>query len=156
LGSYLSDGSGYNKSKFKPILPSNGATTTTTTQKKYNDDRAVQGDDPLPWLRLPNLDFVEVAGQTNLPQQPRASSPYTRTTAKSAANVPSIARTENSLGIAKEDTTIALEELELLRLQMQEQVLLGNIEQAMQLQNTLERLMKENNIQFTPETEPFQ
>jgi predicted DNA-binding protein (UPF0251 family) len=61
-----------------------------------------------------------------------------------------------SLEIAKEDTTIALEELELLRLQMQEQVLLGNIEQAMQLQNTLERLMKENNIQFTPETEPFQ
>jgi hypothetical protein len=78
LGSYLSDGAGYNKSKFKPILPSNGA-TTTTNQNKYNDDRAVQGDDPLPWLRLPNLDFVEVAGQTNSPKKSRATSRYTRT-----------------------------------------------------------------------------
>lgn len=48
LGSFLSDGSGFNKSKFKPL--------------RSDEDRAVQSD-PLPWLRLPQLDFVEVAGQ---------------------------------------------------------------------------------------------
>jgi hypothetical protein len=48
LSSFLSDGSGFNKSKFKPL--------------RSDGDRAVQSD-PLPWLRLPRLDFVEVAGQ---------------------------------------------------------------------------------------------
>jgi hypothetical protein len=47
LSSFLSDGSGFNKSKFKPL--------------RSDEDRAVQSD-PLPWLRLPQLDFVEVAG----------------------------------------------------------------------------------------------
>lgn len=46
LGAFLSDGSGYNKSKFKSKASSKEA-------KK----------DPLPWLKLPELDFVEVAGQ---------------------------------------------------------------------------------------------
>lgn len=54
LGSYLSDGKGYNKSKFQPL--------------QGDSDRAVQFD-PLPWLKLPQLDFVEVAGQ-----EPRQSS----------------------------------------------------------------------------------
>lgn len=49
LGNFLSDGSGFGQSKFQPL--------TTKDQ-----DRAVSGD-PLPWLRLPDLDFVEVAGQ---------------------------------------------------------------------------------------------
>lgn len=48
LGNFLSDGSGFGQSKFQPL--------TTKDQ-----DRAVSGD-PLPWLRLPELDFVEVAG----------------------------------------------------------------------------------------------
>lgn len=46
LSAYLSDGNGFNKSKFKP------------PGKKRKES------DPLPWLKLPKLDFVEVAGQT--------------------------------------------------------------------------------------------
>ncbi len=46
LGAFLRDGSGYNRSGFA----------------MQDSDRAVQRD-PLPWLKLPTLDFVEVAGQ---------------------------------------------------------------------------------------------
>lgn len=49
LGAYLKDGSGYNKSGFRKVASSK-------TEKVK---------DPLPWLKLPQLDFVEVAGQTN-------------------------------------------------------------------------------------------
>jgi len=49
LGAFLSDGSGYSKSGFRPIAK--------------DEDRALGGEDPLPWLKLPKLDFVEVAGQ---------------------------------------------------------------------------------------------
>jgi hypothetical protein len=47
LGAFLKDGSGYNRSGFNKVAD----------QK----DR----DDPLPWLKLPKLDFVEVAGQAD-------------------------------------------------------------------------------------------
>ncbi len=46
LGAFLKDGPGYNRSGFA----------------MQDSDRAVQKD-PLPWLKLPTLDFVEVAGQ---------------------------------------------------------------------------------------------
>ena len=51
LGAFLKDGSGYNKSGFRP---------TTRTKKKPS---STASNDPLPWLKLPQLDFVEVAGQ---------------------------------------------------------------------------------------------
>ncbi|GFH52619.1 hypothetical protein CTEN210_09095 [Chaetoceros tenuissimus] len=46
LSAFLSDGKGFQGSKFK------------TSQGK--DEK----EDPLPWLKLPKLDFVEVAGQS--------------------------------------------------------------------------------------------
>ena len=46
LGAFLQDGSGYNKSGYKP-------------GKALKESL----DDPLPWLKLPQLDFVDVAGQ---------------------------------------------------------------------------------------------
>lgn len=49
LRAYLSDGSGYNKTRF---VRSGG-------DPKKKDDAA----DPLSWLQLPKLYFVEVAGQ---------------------------------------------------------------------------------------------
>ena len=164
LGSYLSDGSGYNKSKFKTIQrrKSNVDNNNDSTIK---NDRAVQGDDPLPWLRLPNLDFVEVVGQ---PKQrtsnTRSRRIATTTSIYSTSSITDTVTLKNSLTTGNnndnETTTstdmIALEELELLRLRMQEQLLLGNMVQAEQLRNTLERLMKENNIQFTKEIDPFQ
>eukprot|EP00429_Kryptoperidinium_foliaceum_P039094 CAMPEP_0176178424 /NCGR_PEP_ID=MMETSP0120_2-20121206/91422_1 /TAXON_ID=160619 /ORGANISM="Kryptoperidinium foliaceum, Strain CCMP 1326" /LENGTH=59 /DNA_ID=CAMNT_0017516577 /DNA_START=1 /DNA_END=177 /DNA_ORIENTATION=- len=48
LGAFLKDGSGYNKSGFQNIQGSKG-----------------KSSDPLPWLKLPQLDFVEVSGQPN-------------------------------------------------------------------------------------------
>ena len=47
LGAFLKDGSGYNRSGFNKV----------TDQKER--------DDPLPWLKLPKFDFVEVAGQVD-------------------------------------------------------------------------------------------
>ena len=50
LGAFLKDGSGYNKSGFRTKTAKKPLSTTTS-------------NDPLPWLKLPQLDFVEVAGQ---------------------------------------------------------------------------------------------
>lgn len=50
LGAFLSDGSGYNKSGFR---------------KKMKEKDTIKTD-PLPWLKLPELDFVEVAGQSKI------------------------------------------------------------------------------------------
>ena len=47
LGAFLNDGQGYKRSGFRPLT---------------DGDRAASND-PLPWLSLPKLDFVEVAGQ---------------------------------------------------------------------------------------------
>ena len=54
LGAFLSDGTGFGKSGFAP------------TGSGKEGDNAISGEDPLPWLSLPALEFVEVAGQ---PQQ---------------------------------------------------------------------------------------
>lgn len=48
LGAYLQDGNGYSGSGFS---------------ENSGELEAVSGEDPLPWLKLPRLDFVEVAGQ---------------------------------------------------------------------------------------------
>ena len=49
ISAFLSDGNDFNNSRFKTIQSS------VDTRK----------EDPLPWLKLPKLDFVEVAGQEN-------------------------------------------------------------------------------------------
>lgn len=53
LGAFLSDGSGFNRSNFKPVDRNN----------KYEGNSPLSGPDPLPWLKLPKLSYVEVAGQ---------------------------------------------------------------------------------------------
>lgn len=50
LGAFLRDGSGYNRSGYR---------NSDRTRNESNSD----SNDPLPWLKLPSLDFVEVAGQ---------------------------------------------------------------------------------------------
>ena len=50
LGAYLSDGRGFAGSRFSP---------------EGGSGDAISGNDPLPWLTLPNLDFVDVAGQVD-------------------------------------------------------------------------------------------
>lgn len=107
LASFLSDGAGFNKSGFKPL--------------RGDADRAVQSD-PLPWLRLPDLDFVEVAGQEQLKKE------------------------EFERG--QQQQVAAIAELELLRLKMQEQLVLGNIKEADALRQELESAMRESGVQF--------
>lgn len=53
LGAFLKDGSGYNRSGYRPNAGSDES----------------EAKDPLPWLKLPKLDFVEVAGQETLMEQ---------------------------------------------------------------------------------------
>jgi hypothetical protein len=54
LGAFLKDGQGFNKSGFRQVVTDESSNRTD--------------DDPLPWLSLPKLDFVDVAGQED-PQQ---------------------------------------------------------------------------------------
>jgi hypothetical protein len=51
LGAYLKDGKGVGRSSFRPLT--------------VDDDSRAVSSDPLPWLKLPKLDFVEVAGQVD-------------------------------------------------------------------------------------------
>mmetsp|Transcript_21098 Transcript_21098/g.23451 ORF Transcript_21098/g.23451 Transcript_21098/m.23451 type:complete len:133 (-) Transcript_21098:345-743(-) len=48
LSAYLRDGGGFAGSGFS---------------KEASEQDALSGEDPLPWLKLPKLDFVEVSGQ---------------------------------------------------------------------------------------------
>ncbi len=96
LGAYLKDGSGYNKSGFRKA-----------------SSKGEKGKDPLPWLKLPQLDFVEVAGQPS-GQQEQAF----------------------------------LQELESLRLQMNEQLGQGKVLEATMIREKLEALMKEAGLEY--------
>ncbi len=55
LSAFLSDGSGYGKSKFKARSGNDGYSS--------KDGAPLSGGDPLPWLKLPNFRYVDVAGQ---------------------------------------------------------------------------------------------
>ena len=102
LGAFLKDGSGYNKSGFRP-----------RSKKKSADSN----DDPLPWLKLPTLDYVEVAGQQK-------------------------ANTLNE--------EVILEQLELLRQNINTAMQEGRVEEAESIRIELEETMKSNNIEYRP------
>ena len=97
LGAFLRDGGGFAGSGFSKIGSSDGD--------------AVSGADPLPWLKLPDLDFVEVAGKEQSAEM----------------------------------------QLEGLRLKMNKALQEGKLEQATELRQELEAIMKANGFDFTPE-----
>ena len=99
LGAFLSDGSGYNKSGFKQ--------QRSASEKK---------EDPLPWLKLPELDFVDVAGQEP-PQKYQSISEI-------------------------------MDQLETLRLELNEAVQEGQMEKAETLKQELERIMNTYDIEY--------
>jgi hypothetical protein len=103
LAAFLRDGSGYNKSGLKPSL--------------FSEKKAPK-QDPLPWLKLPQLDFVEVAGQQRKP----------------------------SASVADENAV--LEKLESLRLQIVLAAEEGNVKQAESIKQELEGVMKANNMEY--------
>ena len=95
LGAFLKDGSGYNKSGFRQSSPS-----------------TIGSEDPLPWLKLPKLDFVEVAGQESKQEE------------------------------------LAYKRLEEIRVDMNEKLQEGKIEEASMIREELELLMKEAGIEY--------
>jgi hypothetical protein len=124
LGAFLKDGRGFKGSAFRPVSKS--------PFFKDDSERAVSGsgNDPLPWLPLPQLDFVEVAGQKERLQQQQKQQ-------------------QQEDAVAKEKQVV--EQLEQLRLQMNEQLQKGNIAEAMALRNKLEQIMKNSGIEFQNE-----
>jgi hypothetical protein len=98
---WIKDGKGYQRSSFRPLA---------------DGDRAASSD-PLPWLSLPKLDFVEVAGQED----------------------------------SGSDETKLMEELESLRLAMNEQLKTGNLPEAAAIRNKLEKMMRESGVEFMGE-----
>jgi hypothetical protein len=96
LGAYLKDGSGYSKSGFSQVRQ-----TDEKTQK-----------DPLPWLKLPQLDFVEVAGQTN------------------------------------KQEGLVYQQMEQMRLEMNQLLQDGKMEEASAIREELEKIMKEAGIEY--------
>ena len=58
LGAFLKDGKGYNKSGYRPAT-----STRSNGDNNNNNNNDNDNNDPLPWLKLPRFDFVEVAGQ---------------------------------------------------------------------------------------------
>jgi hypothetical protein len=121
LGAFLKDGSGYNKSGFQSLK-----------QKKTETSK-----DPLPWLKLPQLDFVEVAGQekSTLPKMKQVI----------------IVEEENSVSDS------VYQELERLRLALNRELQEENISEAKRIRDQLEKLMKDNGIEYkTTEEDAFQ
>lgn len=121
LGAFLKDGRGFKGSAFRPVSKS--------PFFKDDSERAVSGNgnDPLPWLSLPQLDFVEVAGQKERLRKQQKQQ-------------------QQDAAMVKEEQ--ALEQLELLRLQMNEQLQRGNIAEATAIRNKLEQVMKDSGVEF--------
>lgn len=132
IGSYLSDGGGYNKSSFRPI-DNKKKNSNISNNNNMNDMVAVQND-PLPWLKLPKFDFVEVAGQIEEEQE--------------AVNVVGQDGSNNNENKNSVDEEILVLQLERLRLEMKYQIQEGNMKDAIQIRNQLEKMMKENNIEY--------
>jgi len=118
LGNYLSDGGGYGRSGFVPRRKGEDAS-----------DAPLSGPDPLPWLKLPQFDYVEVKGQ------PRNSRSETFTEAGG-----------NERSSDKSDVLV---ELELMRDQMRMKVEEGDMVAAKQIENRLRELMKREGFEYT-------
>ncbi len=108
LGAYLRDGNGFQKSAFQPM----------------NKKKELSSSDPLPWLKLPNLDFVEVAGQSSSP--------------------------DDSIIITKDDSLL-LDSLVQMQQNMNAKLQEGKEAEARIIRNELERLMKDHGMEYTTE-----
>lgn len=133
LGAFLSDGTGFNKSSFKQ------------RKRPITDERSLgPGDpsaplgagDPLPWLKLPELDYVDVAGQPK-------KSPKAKVKQKS---VPQKIK-EMNLSINRDE--LVLLRLEALKDEMKAAVKSGKLDEAKLIEDELEKVMKEEGYDFS-------
>lgn len=121
LGAFLKDGSGYQRSRFRAV------------QKKKETT-----NDPLPWLKLPQLDFVEVAGQERELKM------------KQIAIIEQEQQQQQNAGVVPDSV---YQELEQLRMAMNRELQEENISEAKRIRKQLEGLMKKNGIKYTPSEE---
>ena len=122
LGAFLSDGSGYNKSGFKPrnSKPNAGV---------GDPSKPLGAGDPLPWLKLPQFDYVDVAGQPKKPKQPKI---VPNSTAKSSSNEAEV-----------------VSRLEVLFAQLKKEVDNDNLIEAKRIELELENIMQEEGFSFS-------
>lgn len=118
LGAFLSDGTGFAKSGFKPRSGGDDAT------------KPLGGPDPLPWLKLPALDYVDVAGQPPRMPKRRRRRPTTDFSTDG-------------------DEAAVISKLEALREQMKTEVERSNVAGAEQIERELMRVMKEEGYDFS-------
>jgi hypothetical protein len=124
LAAFLKDGSGYNKSAFRSIKQQQQQQTSLSSSSSK---------DPLPWLKLPQLDFVDVAGQEKSP--PRR---------KQIEIIEQVQVSDNMEGV--------YQELEQLRLKMNRELQEENIDEAKRMQSQLEKLMNDYGIEYKTTT----
>ena len=117
LGAFLSDGGGFSRSAFKPRSKPRSDSTRDSSL-----DAPLGGPDPLPWLKLPQLDFVDVAGQE-------------------------VNKKQNG-GLDPEEEAAIIVRLEELADLMTEEVKSGNVEEASRLRSQLESLMTKYGFQY--------
>lgn len=117
LGAFLSDGSGFSRSKFKPRKRDAG---------DVDPSKPLGGADPLPWLKLPEFDYVDVAGQPKKPKMIPNSS------AKSRSNEAEV-----------------VSKLELLSAKLKKEVENDNLIEAKRIELELERIMEEEGFSFS-------
>jgi hypothetical protein len=132
LGAFLKDGSGYNKSGFRP----------QSSSKTKNNSKGKKND-PLPWLKLPQLDFVDVAGQERSPPTSRSLHMPQKIQHPIQVTIPD----DNDDDVAPSSSAV-YEELEQLRIRLNREVQEENVKEAQKIQQLLERRMKEEGIQF--------
>lgn len=123
LGAFLSDGTGYNKSAFKPRRKNK-------TDDSGDPSKPLGGADPLPWLKLPEFDYVDVAGQPKKPKQPDI--------------IPNSSANSSSKSEAE-----VVSRLEFLFARMKEEVDNDNLIEAKRYELELEKIMKEEGFSFS-------
>lgn len=121
LGAFLSDGTGYNKSAFKP-------------RKRFVTDDERGGADPLPWLKLPELDFVDVAGQPKKTKRERQQQDMVSNSSESS-------NSDNEAEVVSR--------LEFLFAQMKSEVENDNLIEAKRIELELEKIMEEEGFNFS-------
>lgn len=126
LGAFLSDGTGFSKSGFKQRSAMNSRDDDTT--------KPLGGPDPLPWLKLPELDYVDVAGQ---PKSPKEMQQMTAT------------ETAPSLPIDRDNSGVIISKLESLREEMKTEIERNNMEKAKKIELELTKLMEKEGYNFS-------
>jgi hypothetical protein len=135
LGAFLSDGSGFKKSGFKPR-------TNTGRSNSSKDDAPLANSDPLPWLKLPRFNYVEVAGQKDIIEEQMEIS-----TKSQSSKTRSGGGGVEVTGVPQIDEQVQLK-LESLRQELRAYLDRGDMERAEAVKEQLENLMKKYGFEY--------